>query len=344
MPIIGSFGSASGRGFGQRGGGGPIYDYLLVVAGGGTGGYDAGGGGGGGGFRILSGSSISPGPYPIVVGAGGAGGSVTGSPEQFNPPLEGNNGNNSSALGFSSTGGGKGGSAFATAQPGGSGGGGVTRPPVSPVGSPGGAGNAGAYSPPEGNDGGNASPSPNGLGGGGAGGAGGAGFDAGQPGCRCGNAAGQSGIGSPVTAYFGGPPQPFYSPDPGTAGDTSQGYFSGGGFAAQRSSTCGCGVNNTTLFGGGGFAKQHTASPLSSPPYNTNSFSGTANSGGGGGTIGAQGPQPGSTNSGGSGRVLIRFPADLGPAISVSPPSNTIVSNPLGTIANFTVTGTLTVA
>jgi hypothetical protein len=38
MPIIGSFGSASGRGFGQRGGGGAIYDYLLVVAGGGTGG------------------------------------------------------------------------------------------------------------------------------------------------------------------------------------------------------------------------------------------------------------------------------------------------------------------
>jgi hypothetical protein len=88
----------------------------------------------------------------------------------------------------------------------------------------------------------------------------------------------------------------------------------------------------------------NTLQALYPPPFNTNSFSGTANSGGGGGTIGAQGPQPGSANSGGSGRVLIRFPADVGPAISVSPPSNTIVSNPLGTIANFTVTGTLTVA
>jgi hypothetical protein len=187
--------------------------------------------------------------------------------KQFNPPLEGNNGNNSSALGFSSTGGGKGGSAFATVQPGGSGGGGVTRPPVSPIGSPGGAGNAGSYSPPEGNDGGNASPSPNGLGGGGAGGAGGAGFDAGQPGCRGGCAAGQSGIGSPVTAYFGRPPSTFlFTRSWNCLEILLKDIFLEEVLQLKEPGTCGCGVNNTTLFGGGGFAKQHNASPLSAPP------------------------------------------------------------------------------
>jgi len=92
MPILGSFGAGSGRGFGQRGAGKPFIeatggtistcgDYkihtftgpgtftvtnagnpsgsdtvdYLVVAGGGGGSYDDGGGGGAGGFRESSG-------------------------------------------------------------------------------------------------------------------------------------------------------------------------------------------------------------------------------------------------------------------------------------------------
>jgi len=53
MPIIGSFGSGSGRGFGKgTGGKAPVLVYYLLLAGGGGGGAFAnGGGGGGGGLR-----------------------------------------------------------------------------------------------------------------------------------------------------------------------------------------------------------------------------------------------------------------------------------------------------
>ena len=43
-------------------------DYLVVAGGGGGG----GGGGGAGGFRTGSGFAVSPGPYSITVGGGGA--------------------------------------------------------------------------------------------------------------------------------------------------------------------------------------------------------------------------------------------------------------------------------
>ena len=45
---------------------------VFIVAGGGSGGNDNAGGGGAGGARTITGVPVSPGPYTIVVGAGGA--------------------------------------------------------------------------------------------------------------------------------------------------------------------------------------------------------------------------------------------------------------------------------
>jgi hypothetical protein len=50
-------------------------EYLVVAGGGGGGGSTSGGGGGAGGFRTATGNPVSGNsPYPITVGAGGAGG------------------------------------------------------------------------------------------------------------------------------------------------------------------------------------------------------------------------------------------------------------------------------
>lgn len=86
---------------------------YMIVAGGGAGGNGANwssGGGGAGGF-ILGSTSISPGTYPITIGAGGAN-SGDGSPSTFN-------GNTA----FGGGGGGYPGSAGGNGRPGGSGGG-----------------------------------------------------------------------------------------------------------------------------------------------------------------------------------------------------------------------------
>jgi hypothetical protein len=48
-------------------------DYLVVAGGGGGGGGDHCGGGGAGGYRTDTGIPVSPGPYAVTVGAGGAG-------------------------------------------------------------------------------------------------------------------------------------------------------------------------------------------------------------------------------------------------------------------------------
>ena len=88
-------------------------DYLLV-AGGGSGGQNAlGGGGGAGGLLTGTSLSVASGTYPIVVGAGGTGGTSY------------NNGNDTTGFGFTAIGGGYGGSGPGTANPsnGGSGGG-----------------------------------------------------------------------------------------------------------------------------------------------------------------------------------------------------------------------------
>ena len=98
---------------------------LLIVAGGASGGggeilsatYDLGGGGGGaGGAKMFNDITSSVGSYAVAVGTGGA--------ARVGSGLAGINGNNSSALGKSTTGGGAGGGGFQTAGfAGGSGGG-----------------------------------------------------------------------------------------------------------------------------------------------------------------------------------------------------------------------------
>jgi len=176
MPLIGSFGSASGRGFG-RGGGKPLRLFdILFVAGGGAGcsacHSPAGGGGGmrtswpGGTQLEIDGKTT----YTVTVGAGG-----TGQPASGGPPIHGSNrpgnpgGNSEIYLSapnvlYYSTGGGGGNPPGPAGNPGGAGSGTYYSSIV-------GAGNAGGFTPPEGSPGTHGQPiSPGNVGGGGGGG------------------------------------------------------------------------------------------------------------------------------------------------------------------------------
>jgi len=82
-----------------------VVEYLLV-GGGGGGGAIAGGGGGGGGLRT-GGVSLTPGPWTIVVGAGGLGDDRASWPDESVDG--GGNGQPSSAFGIEAMGGGGGG-------------------------------------------------------------------------------------------------------------------------------------------------------------------------------------------------------------------------------------------
>ena len=62
MPILGSFGAGSARGFGETAGSAPPYEIImLVVAGGGTGAGIGGAGGGAGGYRTSTQQDIPAG-------------------------------------------------------------------------------------------------------------------------------------------------------------------------------------------------------------------------------------------------------------------------------------------
>ena len=197
-------------------GGGPLgkADYL-VLAGGGSGGYKFhGAGGGAGGYReskcstvsgcwtaspLASSTSlnISPGPYSIVVGGGGAN-ATCGTPGK-------NPGNNSSFSTITSAGGGGGGTQAgspAVADDGGSGGGGGSTPVCTTFGD----GNVPPVSPAQGNNGGQYIHSGN-YGGGGGGGAGAVGPNApssGGPGGGGNGTSGTSSNGTPGTVNKGG--------------------------------------------------------------------------------------------------------------------------------------------
>ncbi len=277
-------------------GNGPLAkaDYL-VVAGGGGGGTGMGGGGGAGGFReakvaatsgcwtasplaATSSLTLSPGPYSIVVGAGGAGGA--GSPGVARC---GHRGNSSSFSSITSTGGGGGGgnSPYACFQgPGGSGGGAVynsliksptvggvgNTPPVNPSqGFPGGAGSnpVGA-----GNPSGPPCAATTSTGGGGATAAGGD-WDAARPAAGPGGAGATTSINATPTTYAGGGGGVF-----NTSGAPGPGGAGGGGAGGPGPS------------GGGGAG-----------------VAGTANTGGGGGAAG----DPVAAGNGGSGIVIIRY-------------------------------------
>ena len=243
-------------------GGGPQgkVDYFVVAGGGGGGGSTGPashlGGGGAGGYReskcadvggdfnaspLASGATplvMSPGPYTITVGGGGAGGTGSSS-----PGISGTTGSNSVFSTITSAGGGGGGGDSGTpknGKSGGSGGGGAGGSP-----SPGGTGNNPPVSPPQGNDGGPTDPGFGAPlyaagGGGGAGAAGTAGSPgAGGPG---GNGVTTSFSGSPVAYAGGGGGQQYNN-------STVTGGTGGGGNAGPGAAT---NPGTTNLGGGGG--------------------------------------------------------------------------------------------
>ena len=238
MPIIGSFGSGSGRGFGKgTGGKAPaLVHYLLLSGGGGGGAFANGGGGGGGGLRTnFPGGTeleLKGGTHTITVGAGGNY-HTNGSPSSIGTTIE-------------STGGGGGQGPGYPYSPDGGAGSGSSLNDV-----PGGIGNLGGYSPPEGAPGAARSTPPSHPGvtaGGGGGGGGPAG--AGGP-VNANHYQGYAGspnaiTGSPVT-YAGG----------GGAGAQGMAWIGGsGGSGGGGNGSYGEAYNNTAgtdgLGGGGG--------------------------------------------------------------------------------------------
>ena len=205
---------------------------YLVVAGGGGGGGDGGGGGGAGGFRTASGFPVSPGPYSVTIGAGGAGtvstNAVAGSESIFSTITSAGGGQGGNATG---------GGAVASGGNGGSGGGGQVGPSVF------GNGDTPPTSPPQGNPGGNGSgPSYSGGGGGGS-------FASGNPGASNGN--GGNGTAS-VYAYGPTNPQTYAGGGGGGFQTGGTGGSGGGGNGAPGNGNASSGTYSTGGGGGGG--------------------------------------------------------------------------------------------
>ena len=218
-------------------------DYLVVAGGGGAG-NSFGGGGGAGGYRVsfpnpaTGGTSVTGagGPYPIVIGGGGAGVPTPGT-------AGGTDGVNSSGISITSTGGGGGGGGNGSApynpgNPGGAGGGGATN------GGTGGSGNTPPVSPSQGFNGGTGSPgSPHkAVGGGGSGSIG----KPHVPGCGYGGGSTNSSITGSVVSYAGGGgggQMDGYGGNPGGGG--------GGQGAGPAGHGCNTGGNGTDNLGGG---------------------------------------------------------------------------------------------
>tara|TARA_R100001015_G_C4629574_1_gene190535 strand:+ start:69 stop:1019 length:951 start_codon:yes stop_codon:yes gene_type:complete len=313
MPIIGSRGAASIRGFGAFGGAdlisasggstedigeyrvhtftssgtftidkisgavpGPaqVVDYV-VVGGGAAGGYAFAGGGGAGGFRESHVDATS-GPYTASPLASSTSIPISASPGSYPITVGAGGGYTGPASGGSGQAGGT--STFSTINASGGGGGGGTTS-GNPGGSGGGGGANGGSPGGSGNSGGYSPPEGNnGATGspqtGGGGGAGAAGNSGGSTG------SGGSGVGTEISATAGiqGPSAPLR-------------YFAGGGSPSQRSSGGG-GVG-----GGGG------------SPYNftTPDYPGPTNKGQPGTGGGAKGDFYANPQTGGSGAVVIRY-------------------------------------
>jgi len=265
---------------------------VLLVAGGGGGvntpNCCVGHGGGGGGGILHGVYTISPGPYPVTVGAGGPGA---------------NNGGNTTFNSYTALGGGYGGyynGSFITATDGGSGGGAgypnqgtgevsnsgptkgfVSSPTQTPSGSLIGYGSAGGYAPSRQPGGGLEN-----MVGGGGGGAGEAGY-AGTPGPNYTPVSGKGGDGRQFPAFTGSLiGVPSLAPQ--------SGYYAGGGGAGVRNNYSGTRYAGSAGLGGGGAGST-----------SGNGSDGVANTGGGAGG-GAGGSGTGSS-TGGSGIVVIRY-------------------------------------
>jgi hypothetical protein len=258
-------------------------DYLIV-GGGGSGGSYVGGGGGGGG--VISGSLTlsATGSYPIVTGVGGP--SVGSTTNSLN--IQGRNGGNSSALGFTAIGGGGGGRyAGIQGSSGGSGGGtgGFQDVTVAGGGNTAGQGFAG---------GGVTGGRPRSFTGGGGGGGGGG---VGQTSSNALNTGGNGGVGATssitgTTLYWAGGGGGGNYTDGARPGNGGLG--GGGGGSSNSANTSGAGGGTALNTGGSG-----------SPNGDPNNFGGNggANTGGGGGGNGHHGQ----SGIGGSGIVIIRY-------------------------------------
>jgi hypothetical protein len=268
---------------------------YMVIAGGGGGGNKRAGGGGAGGYREIKNPNtpytaspldgypsapnrvtVSATGFPITVGAGGAGGTASGS--TCNVGTASADGSNSTFSGITAAGGGTGGGLSPNAGPngsggpGGSGGGGFAGgTPVAPfpASTAAGTGNDPSTTPAQGNPGGISRTSPDATGQ--AGGGGGAG-EAGKAGNDPGGLDGRGGAG--VTSAINGTGTP----------------RAGGGGGGSRSP----GVPAPGGAGGGG-----NGVPTG------NGTAGTANTGGGGG--GMSDCSCATSGSGGSGVVIIRY-------------------------------------
>jgi hypothetical protein len=211
---------------------------------------------------------------------------------------------------ISCSGGGTGGYSYDATQPGGSGGGGGT-------------GNVGGYTPPEGFPG--YTPGFGGGGGGSATGSAGGGAFPTFPG------PGAGGAGLDCSPFFGSAPQPWW---PSLSNGPSH-HRAGGGGAGRLSSQ---GPGGLGGIGGGG---KGAGGPGGSAGGGS---AGETNSGGGGGGS-AQGPSTDSPGyTGGPGFMLIKAPADIAPALGISPaPAGASYPHPDGsTIFKFSSSGTLT--
>lgn len=261
---------------------------ALIVAGGGGGGAGRdSGGGGAGGFRVVTSDILTPGPYSIVVGAGGQGMPYYPGYSSGDTHSSGTRGNPSTAFGFVSTGGGArtGPSGPAGQETGGSGAGSAFQGTF-------GAGNSPPVSPPQGNPGGSGGyvyPGPEpGFGCGGGGGAGAVGGNALIPGPY---ATGDGGIGTRSDSIS---PLAWSIPGSyGTSGPQPGRYFAGGGGGGGGTFNGTPGGGNGGSGGGGnkGFGGSN----------------GTSNTGGGGGGGNFQLNNNYAGGSGGSGIVFIRY-------------------------------------
>ncbi len=297
----------------------PIADLeYVIVAGGGGGGAasDNGyGGGGGGAGQYVTGStpSFAANPYPIVIGAGGAGGSREGG--QSAEPWQ--NGNPSSFNSITCGGGGGGGvdvSPFSgldgvAGSPAGKGsGGGQTGKNNAPAGA--GTGGPGGYP-------GGAKPYPPGPGNCNAGSGGGGAGGAGQPASQCADPVvigAKGGVGVQLPATFRDPVSTVGGPGPGSnfwvAGGGAGGAFWPGTAGAAAEGAGGGGIDGAAPFGTSSPYAGGGAGGFGNPVLGTlcNGKSGWANTGGGGGGAGTKNPGSGIGGQGGSGIVLIAYP------------------------------------
>ena len=276
---------------------------MLLVAGGGGSGWDLGGGGGGGGVVYLQNAAITPNTYTITVGDGGRGASTHYSLGTA-PGVNGENGQNSTALGYTAVGGGGSGyqNGNTNGTAGGSGGGGAgsgqsTSASTQPSTVSGLFNNAVGYGNTGGGSGG-ASPNYPGGGGGGAGGAG-------QTPSSSSANGGQGGNGIQINIdgnnyYWGGGGGGAVYTGGNPAGNGGLGGGGGGGVTSPGGSP-GSGGGSAKNTGGNGYTQADGTSTFPPPQV------GGANTGGGAGGSHNNNPS-GNGAKGGSGICIIRYP------------------------------------